>query len=83
MQYTKISRLNTMQDLLNNLLISSDPVISSLRKPTNTKKKLLSNEAKSLLILTEHNSEDSDSNSEEDSDSPNEVEENNDRDSPN
>lgn len=79
----KNSRLNTMQDLLNNLLLSSDPVISSLRKPTNTKKKLLSNEAKSLLILTEHNSEDSDSNSEEDSDSPNEVEENNDRDSPN
>lgn len=34
----KNSRINTMQDLLNNLLVSSDPFISSLRKQTHTKK---------------------------------------------
>lgn len=53
-----------MQDLLNNLLVSSNLVTSNLRKLTYTLKNQLSNEAKSLSILTEHNSEDSDSYSE-------------------
>lgn len=72
----KNSRINTMQDLLNNLLVSSDPVISSLRKQTSIKKKQLSYEAKRLLIFTENNSEDSDS--EHESDSASETEEYND-----
>lgn len=39
MQHTKNSRINTMQDLLCSMLVSSDPIISSLRKQTHTKKK--------------------------------------------
>ena len=45
----KSSRKNTMTDLINNLLISSDPLISSIRKSHKKQKTPLWNEALHLL----------------------------------
>lgn len=77
----KNARLNTMRDVLNNLLVSSDPVHNKKDNSCSKKKKHLTNEAKCLFILIENNSEDSDSNREQESVSANEVEENIDHDS--
>lgn len=45
----KMSREKTNEDLLHSLLMSSDPLISSYRKITSSKKLALSNDAKELL----------------------------------
>lgn len=47
----KISRVKTMEDLFNNLLVSSDLYISSLRKTYEKKSIPLTIEAKQLLLL--------------------------------
>ena len=47
----KTSRLHTMQDLFNNLLISSDPLISSLRKLKKKNQILYGDEAKNLVFI--------------------------------
>lgn len=49
----KFCRKATNEDIINNLLISSDPHISKLRPKHLRKHKALSDEAKSLLISTE------------------------------
>lgn len=46
----KNSRLHTMQDLLNNLLVSSDPIITNLRQKKQKVKTPLSYDAKQLLV---------------------------------
>lgn len=51
----KNSRLNTNKDLLHILLISSDPVISSLRKIKTKKNSKFSNEARMLLKINGSN----------------------------
>ncbi|KAJ4429838.1 hypothetical protein ANN_22042 [Periplaneta americana] len=45
----KNSRINTVTDLVNNLLVSSDPLISSLRRSHEKPSSTLPDEAKSLL----------------------------------
>ncbi|XP_025411419.1 uncharacterized protein LOC112684234 [Sipha flava] len=54
----KISRKHTMEDLFNNLLISSDPLISSRRKISNKKSTRLCDEAKLLVCIVGENKED-------------------------
>jgi len=54
----KISRKHTMEDLFNNLLISSDPLISSIRKISNKKSTTLCDEAKLLVCIVGENEED-------------------------
>lgn len=54
----KISRKHTMEDLFNNLLISSDPLISSIRKISNKKATTLCDEAKLLVCIVGENEED-------------------------
>lgn len=49
----KINRKATNEDILNNLLVSSDPYISSIRPKLYRKHKRLSNAAQSLLILND------------------------------
>jgi len=51
----KNSRLNSNEDLFHKLLISSDPVISSIRNIPLVKNGQLSPEVKSLLILESNN----------------------------
>lgn len=51
----KNSRLNTNNDLLHILLISSDPVISSLRKIKTKNSSKFSNEARTLLKINDLN----------------------------
>lgn len=58
-----MSRIMTNTDLLNILLVSSDPLISSIRQVKNNIKLENSPEVQSLLIIS-----DSDTNSESDSD---------------
>lgn len=49
----KFCRKATNEDILNNLLISSDPHVSKIRHKLFRKHKALSEEAKALLIMTE------------------------------
>lgn len=51
----KSSRLNSNEDLFHTLLISSDPVISSIRNIPLVKKEQYPPEVKSLLILESNN----------------------------
>lgn len=54
----KHSRTATTTDLMNRMLVLSDPVISSLRNPIKDNKKELPDEAKMLLVFD--NDEESD-----------------------
>lgn len=60
----KTSRKHTMEDLFNNLLISSDPLISSMRKIGNKKSSTLCDEAKLLVFIEGENEKDVDINEE-------------------
>lgn len=51
----KNSRLNSNEDLFHNLLISSDPVISTIRNIPSVKKGQLPPEVKSLLMIESDN----------------------------
>lgn len=49
----KCSRINTNEDLIHKLLISSDPYISNLRQKPKKTKLMIDPDAKNLLILSE------------------------------
>jgi len=64
----KLSRVKINEDLINMLLVSSDPLISSMRKIQPKKLQTFSDGAKLLIIMPEDQARDS-SNSESDNDS--------------
>lgn len=51
----KISRIKINEDLMNMLIVSSDPLISSMRKAYSKKIQSLSEDAKFLLKIPEEN----------------------------
>jgi len=51
----KNSRLNSNEDLFHNLLISSDPVISTIQNIPSVKKEQLPPEVKLLLMIESNN----------------------------
>lgn len=55
----KMSREKTNEDIFNMLLISSDPLITSLRKPTNQAASHLDPEMRSLLLVPNISNSDS------------------------